>query len=849
MKTRDAEKTRVDRNDGGPARPEHTVVEIPAAGRGEGTRAGGRLQEFHGWRVLESFPARGAEADIFLLGRETDRRVLKLYRLGVAPKDEVIERISTVTQKLPDAFVRVFEQGYDAVSRRAFEVQEFFPLGTYAEFLEAGKASVAHAETFVRQVAGALTIMHGAGILHLDLKPANLLIRAETPFQIAVTDFGIASLLGEEYSKKLTDVKGTSLYQSPESLSGIVSPKSDWWALGMMVLETLLGQHPFAGLPRQSVFYQLTTTDLQIPAAVPREWYPLVRGLLTRDPHQRWGEAQVQGWLQNRLASENGGAQEPVMEHGRASGNASGNAGKASGKGAVPAARPDGARGENAPAEPLEVGARSFPDLFSLLTAAAGSPELWSELLDPVRHNVFTGWLDRRSEYELSQKVFQVLGRGEAPEIGLFRLICRFCPQLGPAWNGMPLRQPFLEKVLQKAAGAEPDETDRRFLDLLFSGWIRETLEKERVTIDDETRGILHLIASLPKATLGAAPLTKRALILLAAITGAFARQRPLEQARRFAGREKETEWLFRVAATDGFLPWAREQGVIDDPAEILWRFLTACARDGFGPVTARLFEHLRGHEERLVIALSSREGFSGRLVKFVCGGEVTEEVFRFFLESRTELKWLEEFFLERFRLKPGAEFDTFCRRFLVLLKLKSQQDALRDRLLPPVLTGALEQGAKVGGNTAGLRQLLATSRLEGFEETLRDPGALLPKGIGQVQDWPGLVRLLERHLVPVPADLDARSLKVLQTLVLDLVRLEELRHPTWAQRSADEWWTWSGIALALVLSVTGLGTLPGGVAFIGIWWLQGREQRAWRNDLEKRITVGQAAMARGGGA
>lgn len=252
---------------------------------------------FRGWKILRQFPTRGGEADLFLVERSGETAVLKLYHFGLSPRLEVLERLSEVAGRYPRVFTAIRERGVDAVSGRFFEFQEFVPGGTVRDILDAGSLPEAAVQRLVEQARTALSALHQVQILHLDLKPANLLVRTSEPLTIALTDFGIATLLDPEVSKKFTQVKGTSLYQSPESLSGTFSAASDWWSLGMMVLEALAGKHPFADLHPQVIFYHLSTRNIVVPASVSGRWGTLVKGLLTRDPTRRWGEIEVGGWL------------------------------------------------------------------------------------------------------------------------------------------------------------------------------------------------------------------------------------------------------------------------------------------------------------------------------------------------------------------------------------------------------------------------------------------------------------------------------------------------------------------------------------------------------------------------
>ena len=83
-------------------------------------------------------------------------------------------------------------------------------------------------------------------------------------------------------------------------MTGVVSRASDWWSVGVMVLELLRGAHPFAGLDERAVNFQLVTRGIEVPLDFAPDWALLVKGLLTRDHAKRWGIEQVRAWLEGK---------------------------------------------------------------------------------------------------------------------------------------------------------------------------------------------------------------------------------------------------------------------------------------------------------------------------------------------------------------------------------------------------------------------------------------------------------------------------------------------------------------------------------------------------------------------
>ncbi|MBM3956064.1 MAG: hypothetical protein FJ309_15890, partial [Planctomycetes bacterium] len=142
--------------------------------------------------------------------------------------------------------VPVFEVGRtdDATP---FIVSRFIDGPTLRDRLRAGRVAAAEAARLVATVARALHHAHtqGAGLIHRDVKPANILIdeASATPF---LADFGLA--IAQTRSLAETDVAGTPAYMSPEQTAGEkVDGRSDLFSLGAVLYELLTGVQPFSG--------------------------------------------------------------------------------------------------------------------------------------------------------------------------------------------------------------------------------------------------------------------------------------------------------------------------------------------------------------------------------------------------------------------------------------------------------------------------------------------------------------------------------------------------------------------------------------------------------------------------
>lgn len=251
------------------------------------------------FRKVRELPARGSEADLIIVRDGGELRALKLYRRGINPKREILERYENISRECPDHIVGVFRIGYGKKSGRWYELLEYIEGGSVADALE--KGAKYNFREFVSQLGEAVNALHEHGIAHRDLKPANILVRSETPLNLVLSDFGISSEL-DGASVRETERKGlTPMYAAPEDLLGhIVSRPADWWACGMIFYEILIGSHPFQGLSAGRIAYILTTQGVEIDESLPKDQKTLLAGLLTRNDKKRWGWKQVKAWLDGR---------------------------------------------------------------------------------------------------------------------------------------------------------------------------------------------------------------------------------------------------------------------------------------------------------------------------------------------------------------------------------------------------------------------------------------------------------------------------------------------------------------------------------------------------------------------
>lgn len=268
----------------------------------ESTNTLGTITAFRGMRVQKQLKTQGSEADIYLVDDGGEDRIVKLYRMGLNPKQEVLDGYRRISSDCPEHVVVVHDTGFDEQSQRWFELLEFIKYGSLDDAFANKWYKSFDFKELVREITTALIAIHEHDMIHRDIKPGNILIRSFNPLDLVFTDFGIASILDAGASVRETIHGGlTPMYAAPEDILGkIVSRPADWWACGMIFLEVLTGVHPFKGLTANRISYVLATKGVPIDEQLGEREQMLVKGLLTRDDKKRWSGREVMEWLDGK---------------------------------------------------------------------------------------------------------------------------------------------------------------------------------------------------------------------------------------------------------------------------------------------------------------------------------------------------------------------------------------------------------------------------------------------------------------------------------------------------------------------------------------------------------------------
>ena len=179
-----------------------------------------------------------------VLGRPA---ALKILAPELARDEKFVERFlreaRAAAQLEHPNIVPVYEtgetDGYHFIAMKLLEGR------TLREGIERGPTPPEEVSLILSQVAGALDYAHGSGFVHRDVKPGNIMI--DDNFRVTLTDFGIARAADDMSITATGLLVGTPAYLAPEQAQGLpATPRSDIYALGVLVYELLTGKTPFA---------------------------------------------------------------------------------------------------------------------------------------------------------------------------------------------------------------------------------------------------------------------------------------------------------------------------------------------------------------------------------------------------------------------------------------------------------------------------------------------------------------------------------------------------------------------------------------------------------------------------
>lgn len=175
---------------------------------------------------------------------------------------------------------------------RAYLALAFYEGETLQQKLERGPLPIPEAVGIARQIAKGLAAAHRRKIVHRDIKPANIVVLPDDT--VKILDFGLAKMTGATTVTRLGVSPGTPAYKSPEQTRGEgIDPRSDLWALGVVLYEMVAARAPFGGEYEQAIIYSILNEPMRpLDSSVPPALVAVIERALDKEAAKRYQTAE-----------------------------------------------------------------------------------------------------------------------------------------------------------------------------------------------------------------------------------------------------------------------------------------------------------------------------------------------------------------------------------------------------------------------------------------------------------------------------------------------------------------------------------------------------------------------------
>jgi serine/threonine-protein kinase len=207
-------------------------------------------------------------------------------------RERFIQEARVVGQLSHPSIITLHDMGIEESSQTPYLVMEYLEGPALEQLLTKGALPYAKACAWAAEVATALAVAHRKGIIHGDVKPANILTTTEG--RVKLTDFGMARLASRDAIG--SPLLGTPAYWCPEQIVGKPQDaRSDLFSLGVVLYEMVTGRRPFDAQTLPAICERVLNTSPLPPShgdpSLPKGFDDLIAMCLAKDPGARMGTA------------------------------------------------------------------------------------------------------------------------------------------------------------------------------------------------------------------------------------------------------------------------------------------------------------------------------------------------------------------------------------------------------------------------------------------------------------------------------------------------------------------------------------------------------------------------------
>ncbi len=223
-----------------------------------------------------------------MIGRSVAVKIFPAEIAQGEARDRFLREARVVGQLSHPNIVTLHDMGIEESSQTPYLVMEFIDGTPLNRVLEKGTLPLPRACAWVAHAAEALEVAHNRGVIHGDVKPANILITADG--RVKLTDFGMARVARREASGSA--LMGTPAYWCPEQIMGRPQDaRSDIFSLGVVLYEMVTGTRPFDADSLQGICNRVLSSTpnavSQLQPSIPTGFDGIVTSCLAKNPDMR----------------------------------------------------------------------------------------------------------------------------------------------------------------------------------------------------------------------------------------------------------------------------------------------------------------------------------------------------------------------------------------------------------------------------------------------------------------------------------------------------------------------------------------------------------------------------------
>lgn len=252
----------------------------------------GKFLEFE---VVKPLEKNRSDADLYLIKKDNNEFLLTLYKSGITAPRDILLQAQSLSRHEENHFALILQCGYSEEYERDYSITRLSEFGTLRS------RRIRNYKRLIRQVVIALETAHENDILHLDLRLDDIIIENINPNNYSLYGLGHKRVENSDSCEEIATIKGMGKYQAPEVIHCKGRAKSDFWSLGVILFEVIVGKYPFAYEKNNYGNYEINYKEYTIPDFVEERYRELIDGLLTINTRNRWGIDKVKEWLMTNV--------------------------------------------------------------------------------------------------------------------------------------------------------------------------------------------------------------------------------------------------------------------------------------------------------------------------------------------------------------------------------------------------------------------------------------------------------------------------------------------------------------------------------------------------------------------